>query len=68
MTTVPLLIHVLCISAQQFGEQMQESNPDLFDQLRSQAQAAVNQHRGQNGSEGQDPKTGQNFFMYSDLS
>lgn len=46
-------------AAQQFGEQMQESNPELFDQLRGQAQAAVNQHRAQNQPrEGQDPQSG----------
>lgn len=45
-------------AAQQFGEQMQESNPELFDQLRGQAQAAVNQHRAQNQPrEGQDPQS-----------
>lgn len=44
-------------AAQQFGEQMQQSNPELFDQLRGQAQAAVDQHRTQNQpGEGQDPK------------
>lgn len=44
-------------AAQQFGEQMQQSNPELFDQLRGQAQAAVNQHRDQNQPrEGQDPQ------------
>lgn len=49
-----------CFSAQQFGEQMQQSNPELFDQLRGQAQAAVNQHREQNQSrEGQDPQPGE---------
>lgn len=48
-----------CFSAQQFGEQMQQSNPELFDQLRGQAQAAVNQHRDQNQPrEGQDPQPG----------
>jgi len=48
-----------CFSAQQFGEQMQQSNPELFDQLRGQAQAAVDQHRAQNQpGEGQDPKPG----------
>ena len=53
-------IHKLgCFSAQQFGEQMQQSNPELFDQLRGQAQAAVNQHREQNQPrEGQDPQPG----------
>ena len=48
-----------CFSAQQFGEQMQQSNPELFDQLRGQAQAAVDQHRAQNQPrEGQDPQSG----------
>lgn len=43
-------------AAQQFGERMQESDPELFEQLRGQAQDAVNQHRGQNpSSDGQDP-------------
>ena len=41
-------------SAQQFGERMQES-----DQLRGQAQAAVNEHSGQNPPrDGQDPNPG----------
>lgn len=45
-------------AAQQFGEQMQQSNPELFDQLRGQAQAAVDQHRTQNQPrEGQDPQS-----------
>lgn len=44
-------------AAQQFGERMQESDPELFEQLRGQAQDAVNQHRGQNPPrDGQDPK------------
>ena len=50
-------------SAQQFGEQMQHSNPELFDQLRGQAQAAVDDHRSQNESqEEQDPQPGQDIF------
>lgn len=45
-------------AAQQFGEQMQQSNPELFDQLRGQAQEAVNQHRSQSGTDqGSGPKT-----------
>lgn len=44
-------------AAQQFGEQMQRSNPELFDELRGQAQEAVDQHRTQNRSQGQDPQT-----------
>lgn len=43
-------------AAQQFGEQMQQSNPELFEQLRGQAQSAVNQHRAQNQPENEDPK------------
>lgn len=43
-------------AAQQFGERMQESDPELFEQLRGQAQAAVNEHRGPNPPrDGQDP-------------
>jgi len=44
-------------AAQQFGEQMQQSNPDLFEQLRGQAQDAVNQHRTQDESQDEHPKT-----------
>ena len=50
---------MLFISAQQFGEQMQQSNPDLFEQLRGQAQDAVNQHRTQDESQDEHPKTGE---------
>lgn len=46
-------------SAQQFGERMQESDPELFEQLRGQAQAAVNEHRGPNPPrDEQDPNPG----------
>lgn len=44
-------------AAQQFGEQMQQSNPEMFEQLRTQAQAAVNLHREQEDqSENDDSK------------
>ncbi|CAH3157273.1 unnamed protein product, partial [Porites evermanni] len=47
-------------AAQQFGEQMQQSNPEMFEQLRTQAQAAVNMHREQQDqSENDDSKPGQ---------
>lgn len=32
----------LSLSAQRFGEQLQETNPDLMSDLRSQAQSAFN--------------------------
>ena len=54
-------------SAQQFGEQMQQSNPEMFEQLRTQAQAAVNVHREQQDqSENDDSKPGQ-YIILSNL-
>ena len=53
-------LQLFCLtSAQQFGEQMQQSNPEMFEQLRTQAQAAVNLHREQEDqSENDDSKPG----------
>ena len=44
---------------------MQQSNPELFEQLRGQAQSAVNQHRAQNQPENEDPKAGQSLTVIS---
>ena len=51
---------VTLLRAQQFGEQMQRSNPELFNELRGHAQSAVDEHLLEYGNEDEDPKTGQN--------
>lgn len=48
------------LRAQQFGEQMQRANPELFNELRGHAQSAVDEHLSQYGNQDEDPKTGQN--------
>ena len=46
---------------------MQQSNPEMFEQLRTQAQAAVNVHREQQDqSENDDSKPGQ-YIILSNL-
>ena len=46
---------------------MQQSNPEMFEQLRTQAQAAVNMHREQQDqSENDDSKPGQ-YISLSNL-
>ncbi|XP_029187909.1 small glutamine-rich tetratricopeptide repeat-containing protein alpha-like [Acropora millepora] len=44
-------------AAQQFGEQMQRSNPELFNELRGHAQSAVDEHLLEYGNQDEDPKT-----------
>lgn len=44
-------------AAQQFGEQMQRANPELFNELRGHAQSAVDEHLSQYGNQDEDPKT-----------
>lgn len=64
------VVNFFCLtSAQQFGEQMQQSNPEMFEQLRTQAQAAVNLHREQQDqSENDDSKPGQYIILSNRVS
>ena len=49
--------------AQQFGDQMQQTNPELFNQMRSQAHEAVQQSRNPDPPGDQDPEKGQDNFL-----